>query len=233
MKSFPAPSHASLASLASLAALAIALVGCGGGTSAGTTSGLPGQPGQPGQPGEPVVDNGGDAHFDISEVNADRYSATCGVQDPPFAPTDDMTLRAIGTKGKVPLALLTVRLLGSTAVGAPLTLTPDPWMSGETVIGMSQQPGGPVITQTGARDETARDTNSAGSGVQLDLSRGSDATYVDATAFTAVVVTIVALPAKTGDPLTVRVQLTFSDGKKLDQTFSAPMSLSSHGCAAG
>ena len=53
-------------------------------------------------------------------------------------------------------------------------------------------------------------------------------------AFDSAAVTVVALPAKDGyDPLTIRIQLHFVDGRVLDETFSAAVVTTGYGCGAG
>jgi hypothetical protein len=51
-----------------------------------------------------------------------------------------------------------------------------------------------------------------------------------ANAFTKATITVVAFPQKDGDPLSVRVQLEFSDAKQLDETFTAVVGAAFSGC---
>jgi hypothetical protein len=46
-------------------------------------------------------------------------------------------------------------------------------------------------------------------------------------------VTILAIPTRDGDPLTVRYVIQFDDGKTLDETFSAPVTSTVTGCISG
>ncbi len=51
--------------------------------------------------------------------------------------------------------------------------------------------------------------------------------------FDSVEVTIVEMPAKDGDPLTIRVQVHFVDGRVLDETFSAALVTTVESCGPG
>ena len=46
-------------------------------------------------------------------------------------------------------------------------------------------------------------------------------------------ITILAMPTANGQPLTVRIQMHFVDGKSLDETFSNALASSWGGCPAG
>ena len=56
---------------------------------------------------------------------------------------------------------------------------------------------------------------------------------IDTGAFDVVTITILAMPTADGQPLTVRIQMHFVDGKTLDETLSRPLLTSYGGCGAG
>jgi hypothetical protein len=182
-------------------------------------------------PPDPVANNGGSVSFPASDVSVDRYPAKCGVQDPPYSSDDHFTLDAIGPKVTPPYATLNVQIKPGLEIGRAYVLDLDPWKPLDGPVVQHQVgPGGTPIDIINTNTEVAHTADGA---LRMLLSRGADQTTVDANAFTKATVTIQAFPAKTGDPLTVRVQLDFSDGKTLDQTFSAPTGLAYSGCAAG
>jgi hypothetical protein len=55
----------------------------------------------------------------------------------------------------------------------------------------------------------------------------------DQVAFDSVTLTFEAIPTEDGAPLTVRLQVHFTDGKVLDETFSADLTTDAGGCPAG
>jgi hypothetical protein len=57
----------------------------------------------------------------------------------------------------------------------------------------------------------------------FDYWQGDHPAEIDTGAFDKVTLTLVAFPSADGDPLTVRVQVHFVDGRELDGTYSAPL----------
>jgi hypothetical protein len=56
----------------------------------------------------------------------------------------------------------------------------------------------------------------------FSLARGLTPSLPDASAYDQATMTVLSIPKKEGDVLQVRVQLHFTDGATLDQTFTSP-----------
>jgi hypothetical protein len=100
----------------------------------------------------------------------------------------------------------------------PMMLTVQP-MHNETTL----PDGGITLTAVQSAHE---------GGVTLEYFHGSDPSEIDSGAFDAVTVTVLAMPAKDGDPLTLRAHIHFVDGRVLDETFTGPLVSLGTGCAA-
>jgi hypothetical protein len=72
-----------------------------------------------------------------------------------------------------------------------------------------------------------------GAGVNFTYMEGTNPGEIDTGAFDSVVLTVLAMPTATAQPLTIRLQIHFVDGKTLDETFSGPLFSSWSGCGAG
>jgi hypothetical protein len=70
-------------------------------------------------------------------------------------------------------------------------------------------------------------------GVTFQYTQGANPGEIDTGAFNAVTITLLAMPTADGQPLTVRIQLHFVDGRTLDETFSTPLVTLESGCGAG
>ena len=83
----------------------------------------------------------------------------------------------------------------------------------------------PLVPQVSAESDVSQSADN-GSNVSFGYDQGSEhgPAEIDTGAFDSAAVTVVALPAKDGDPLTIRMQAHFVDGRVLDETFSAVQS---------
>jgi hypothetical protein len=75
--------------------------------------------------------------------------------------------------------------------------------------------------------------DASGAGLDFQYSQGSKAAEIDSGPFDSVVVTLLAMPSKDGQPLTFRVRIHFVDGQTLDYTFAPALTSSGSGCPAG
>jgi hypothetical protein len=103
-----------------------------------------------------------------------------------------------------------MKLLGDTTGSAPYTLI-------EIDIAASAALGQDVPLWVDASETTAHSSDNS---VAFSIQAGSK---LDDFALTSVVVTPYTLPTTDGNPMTVGLQLTFQDGRKLDTSYTAPM----------
>jgi hypothetical protein len=157
--------------------------------------------------------------FQPTRVSASRYPQECGPTEPPWMPGDLFDVDVIGAMAAVPYTGLTLSFTSPSPapVGVPLPLSAQPFAAEGTEVSGTWYPG-----------QTAQ-----GEGVDFAYSQGTDATEIDAGPFDSVTFTLVAMPSKDGDPLTVRLRMHFADGQILDETFSAPVVTDWGGCPAG
>jgi len=136
-----------------------------------------------------------------SSVEATRTPASCGVTEPAFSSKDVLTLEVVGeTDVAPPFATLTLQLAAGVTTGTAIPLTVD--------------------SNGTAGAETA---SSAYGTVSFSLTVGDDTTELDSSGLESVVVTVTALPTADGDPLTAEVQVSFVDGRELDQTYTGTL----------
>jgi hypothetical protein len=161
---------------------------------------------------------GGSAiHFVPSAVYAGRSSSICNVANPPFMDGDFFTLEI--RSDATPVLSSSFSLDFTTPV--PPAGTPVP-------LSVSAPEGIDTSAYPSYADQTAiNDT------IGFAYTRGSNASEIDAGAFDGVTITIVSLPAKEGDPLAVELAIHFVDGRRLDQTFSAPVTTTVNTCQRG
>jgi hypothetical protein len=162
--------------------------------------------------------------FTPTSVTATRHADACDDPDPPFEDGDIFSLEAIGSKAKSPYDALTANITSPSPaiVGEPLSLTVNSYMPGALC---SEPVGGP---------ETCYGGQVASYGtLALGYSQGWDPSEIDTGAFDVATITVVNMPTEDGEPLTVRIQLHFVDGRVLDETFSGPLSTQASGCGAG
>jgi hypothetical protein len=166
---------------------------------------------------------GGTITFEPTLVSAGRSSSVCGVMNPPFMNGDLYTLDIVDQTGPAPYNGLSLSFNSpAPTTGTPLMLALQPLPQG-TGIG---QPNG--TTMGYAAPQSAH-----GSGLSFQYSQGANPSGIDTGAFDAVTITILAMPTDNGQPLTVRVQMHFVDGKTLDETFSNLLATNYIGCPAG
>lgn len=216
--------------------------GSGGGSSSGssTSSGGPammpsadpgddsGTPNGPTNPG--TTSDGGPVTWTVtpnsdtnimlapSLVEATRFPVTCGVMNPPFQSGDVYSIDIVGQKTAGPENAITISF---TSPAAPL----------KTPISLAVQPYVAMANGNGTSWFGAQSAN--GGGYDFQYSQGSQATEIDAGAFDSVVLTLLAMPSKDGQPLTMRIRIHFVDGQTLDYTFAPVLTSSWSGCPAG
>jgi hypothetical protein len=191
------------------AALFVAVVGCGGST---VTS-----------PSAPyVVNPGADRSMTPSSIDAERAASICGVMDPPFTDDDLFSLFVVGENTPTPpYGGIFFESSRKVMVGEPIVLSLTAYQT--------NPPTGPGEASPAQQSASVP----AGSALQFTFEWGSNRNEVDPNPLDAATVTVLALPAKDGDPLTVRFQLHFTDNRKLDETFSGPLSTAYSSCPAG
>ncbi len=171
----------------------------------------------------PSVPNEGDTiAFAPTKVDVERFPAGCGVPNPPFMNGDLFSMDIIGNMAAAPYDALEISFPTPATVSVPVMPAVQPFTQDGTGIGLAD--GG---TQWHAAQ------NAQGSGINFNYAQGSDPSEIDTGAFDAVTITILAMPTKDGDPLTIRLQIHFVDGRVLDETFSGPLFSSWSGCPEG
>jgi hypothetical protein len=197
------------ATFTSLAAFAVAVIGCGGSTA--STSAAP-----------YVVNPGADVSLIPSSVDVQRFAYICGVMNPPYTDQDIFSLDIAGKDTPTPpLGAIFLDCSRNVKVGEPIVLT----------VGAYQMnpPSGPGEAPSAQQSATLPSDSSLSVGFEW----GSNPDEVDRHPLDAATVTVLAFPAKDGDPLTVRFQFHFTDNRKLDETFSGPLYTGFSGCPAG
>jgi hypothetical protein len=164
--------------------------------------------------------------FEPTLVDATRFPTVCGIMNPPFMNGDLYSLDIVDQRGATPYAALTLSFSSpAPAVGTPLMLTVQPFTPQADGIG---QLDGSTMWYAAQNAQ-----GSQGSGINFQYSQGAHPSEIDTGAFDAVTITILAMPTANGQPLTVRIQMHFVDGKSLDETFSNALASSWGGCPAG
>jgi hypothetical protein len=149
--------------------------------------------------------------FTPSEVDASRTPTSCGVANPPFMSGDSFGMSIIGSKATAPYNGLSIGFRSPVEIGVPLMLA----------VGSFNGPPGSGNSQ-----------DASGSGIYFQYRQGSDAREIDTGAFDSVTVTVVVMPEKDGDPLSIHVRIDFVDGRVLDKTFSGPLRTLAIGCGS-
>lgn len=152
-----------------------------------------------------VVNPGGDLSLVRVTVDAQRLPSTCGVMNPPFTDQDRFSLDVLGEN-----TAISFTCSRNLTVGVPIVLT--------------------LAAQAPSAQQSA--SSPADSALQVTFDGGYES-EVDPNPLDAATVTVLAFPAKDGDPLTVRFQFHFTDNRKLDETFSGPLYTGFSGCRAG
>jgi|SRR5579859_4202952 len=170
----------------------------------------------------PVVVNAGSTlTFTPVELQATRSPKVCGVASPPYVDGDLFVLDATGAGA------------GNPASGVPTAIDltfPTP-LAAQAASELLLAPAVTIPNPAGAyRSQSA---TASGSYIGFTFQWGTDPNEIDPSTLHKVDVTILAIPQRDGDPLTVRYVIQFDDGKTLDETFSAPVSTTVNGCAAG
>lgn len=155
-----------------------------------------------------TLNPGGTITFEPTLVSATRSPNTCGF-DLPFSNGDLYSLD-IGDRSVLTVSFGTPAL----PIGTPLMLSVQPFSQGTLTM---------PYTPQGAQ----------GSGITFQYSQGDNAGEIDTGSFDAVTITILAMPTADGQPLTVRIQMHFVDGRSLDETFSSPLVSSYRSCVSG
>jgi hypothetical protein len=191
------------------APLFAAMVACTG-QIAGTTS--DGGTTQPLAPSPFVLNTGDTIGFSPSSVDVNRYPSICGVMNPPFTAGDLFSMDVIGSTEAAPYDSLDAGFtLPAPPIGTPIVLNVSP-----------PNPAGSTPSQYASND-----------GITFSYTQGKGPGEIDLGAFDSVVVTLLAMPTAAGEPMTMRFQVHFIDGKVLDETFSGTLYSSYLGCGAG
>jgi hypothetical protein len=154
-----------------------------------------------------VVNPGGDLSLVRLMVDVQRFPSMCGVANPPFTDQDHFSLDVLGEN-----TAISFTCSRNVTVGVPIVLT----LAAPSIASSAQQ------TASSPADST----------LQVTFDGGYES-EVDPNPLDAATVTVLAFPAKDGDPLTVRFQFHFTDNRKLDETFSGPLYTGFSGCVAG
>jgi hypothetical protein len=194
--------------------LAVAVAACGGKSGEAVNPANAAGDGAPALPAPVVANPDGSIAFVPSLVDATRNPVICGVPDPPFADGDQFFLEVKGDAAKPPSNELVIEFTSplNEAVGAPVAMAVQPY-----------SPRGTKIEGPDGGFGLYADQSSDNGVLNFSYTQGTDPGELDTGEFGAVRLTMVALPRIDGDPLTIRVQVLFADGKVLDDTFSAPL----------
>jgi hypothetical protein len=206
--------------LAVLGILTGTALACGGhAVQADSGEGGSGDDGSQGGGSAPLVTMNPDGTIPLAPtaVETNRYPVGCGVADPPYMNGDLFSVGIVPNGPATPYGLLSITFNSPVAVGTPLALTVQPFVMDGSQSGTTTYP-----------DQTAQADN-----VRFVYSQGTGSSAIDTGAFDTVTFTLLAMPAQDGDPLTVRLQVHFVDGKVLDETYSGPVTTDSAGCPAG
>ncbi len=185
-------------------------------------------------PTVPETQNGGDLHFDASNVQASRYPQGCGVTKPPYAPTDGFSLLLRGPGDTVPYPTMSFLLEAATVPeGTPISLVLDPWqpLNGPTVETPPGVDGGTGSTIIHGNGQGAHSEDRQ---VLFSMDRGFHQNWPDAARYDSATLTVVHIPKQDGERLAFHILLHFEDGHTLDETYSAVVPpIEYTGCAAG
>ena len=188
---------------------------CGGGAGKASDSGTPMD--------SVDWDSGTPIDFVPSAVYATRIPAVCGVANPPFMDGDLFSLDIVGaaTTGGPDNSLSLTFNSPAPPVGAPMALSVLSFMP--QGISVTVPASGPTRYYSFQR-ATGTDR------LNFVYEQGTDPSEIDTGAFDALIFTLVQLPTTDGDPLAVRVQIHFVDGRDLDHTYSSPLTTEAGGC---
>jgi hypothetical protein len=89
-----------------------------------------------------------------------------------------------------------------------------------------------IETPNGATTWYGGQTAASGNS-DFEFWQSADPTEIDVGGFDSATVTALQLPAQDGDPLTMRFQVRFVDGRVLDETFSSQLVTHPVSCGAG
>jgi hypothetical protein len=184
------------------------LAACGG--SGGASIG-PGH-GTPIGDGGAVVDNGGTVEFAVAKAYLTR-GEWCGTP-PPFTAGDEYQLVLDGPGAQDPVPTVQIVVIASAPVGVPQALTVLPWKPAA--------PPGPGDNDVNTEEAYLQDSHHDGV-LAFSLGRAMTPDLPDPSAYDQATMTVLAIPKQEGDTLQVRVQLHFTDGATLDQTFVSPV----------
>ncbi len=159
--------------------------------------------------GGTIIDNGGTTAFSTAKAYISRDGAWCG-SPPPFLANDSFSLVLIGPGAQDPFPEIDIDVGAASPVHAPQPLTVAPWKPGPA----------PTAGENDINQETAYSESTQ---LGFSLARGMTTNLPDPTAYDQATLTVLSIPKKEGDTLQVRVQLHFTDGATLDQTFVSPV----------
>lgn len=158
-----------------------------------------------------ITSNGGDVSFDIAKVYLTR-GEWCG-SPPPFTSADDYQL-VLEAAGPDPAQTVDIGVWATSPVGVAQALKVSPWKAGAVVTQGENDVNPEEATALDAKKNPFAD---------FSLLRGLTPSLPDPNPYDQATLTVVALPQKEGDSLVVRIQLHFTDGKTLDETFTSPL----------
>jgi len=149
--------------------------------------------------------------FTPSSMAAVRTPAGCGVADPPYTASDVFTLTIVGaTSGLAPYNTLTLSLHDTSSSTTAIPLT--------------------VPMSSAANPATIQTAQSADSDITFSFSRGTDTTEIDSNFLSSVLVTVVSVPAADGQSLSADLDITFTDGRELQATYTAAVTTTQAVC---
>ncbi len=159
-----------------------------------------------------VVDNGGTVAFAVAKAFLSR-GQWCG-DPPPFTSADSFALVLVGpgTRDPLPTIRISVNATAPVALARPLTIVP--WKPAP-----APKPG---ENDDNTEEAYAQDAHE-NVPLAFSLARGMTTDRPDPNPYDQATLTVLAIPQKEHDTLQVRVQLHFTDGATLDQTFVAPL----------
>ena len=156
----------------------------------------------------------------VTILGASFLLAGCGCDPGNNSDRTPVTFQPSSTDATLACSTYTVKLLGDTTVAPPYTLV-ELDIASNAVVGQSV----PLWVTAGANAVLAHSNDGS---IAFSLQAGDT---LDTSPLASVVVTPNSLPTIDGASISVELQLTFEDGRALDQVYTAPVHISAATCA--
>jgi hypothetical protein len=162
--------------------------------------------------------------FSPTVITFERFAATCGIMNPPFVAGDLFALTLLGVDAPGPRTGITVSFQRDIPRDEPIAIDLQPF----GVVASSTDANGHVMNFLGQNG-----TISAGSDGSFGFSQGIDPNELDPSAIQSATIEVHAVPQAEGAYGSIRIDLTFTDGKVFDTLVEEPIHTGFSGCPAG